>query len=699
MAGDGQYAGTDEDGGRKAKRARVTVACVGCRRKKERCDGTHPACQSCRSQGKQCIYPVREKKRGLRLGYVRSLEVLLGLLFKSVDGAESSAVALLQGGMKASNAPLKNPTTSKTNLFADVWRQSDAALQLNEMLASVESKEIELVDDRLDAVFEKALNQCQSTGGIEELGQSHSALPTPASSHPTHEISTTLAVEQPSPLHFNSPENLPRAELESESMLSPIPSSNTSPSSISRLPLGWHRYIKSYHGTLHTWFPIIPKQDIWRYAHILGDTSPSVQSPQLSAGELACLWAVVSCASYRDSSLPAGDANSPESLSHHAAMLVRDSIALCMGSDTYFEMGHVQALLVFVVHHLMSGSLSQAWLLLGRAVYMAVDLGLFKPGSSTRPGPMDDKTERVYLGCLVLDTLVALCMGRRPYLQTRDLHSIGLSNINGIEEWELSSLSSASDVPVAPMPARILSSFNNFVMLIGLVNDLVTLPPDAFDKQRISSILQRIMSSYSSFNRTTPSYPQTLNISILFVMVILILWSKIPSLLGTAESLDLTAMLRDLLKTALAGLQECEYEQLSPLYDIYLHILVSILSTKIAQAPYEMPELLQLKRKLQDLCAAQAKCRQRSNGITEAVNGTINNQLSSVDSGNISLNATLRDVDSFEPGESELYNSLSLLGSSDWEVPTLGFLEKLGVPHDTIAMNDQDVLNTYICLD
>ncbi|KAI1298079.1 hypothetical protein F5Y03DRAFT_368680 [Xylaria venustula] len=666
MAGDSQCAGTDEDGGRKAKRARVTVACVGCRRKKERCDGTHPACQSCRSQGKQCVYPVREKKRGLRLGYVRSLEVLLGLLFKSVDGAESSAVALLQGGMKASNAPLRSPTTSKTNLLADIWRQSDAALQLNKMLASVESMEIELVDDRLDAVFEKALNQCQSTGGIEELGQSHSVLPTPASSHSTHEISTTSGLEQPSPLHFDSLENLPRAELESESMQSPVPSSNIYPSPISRLPLGWHRYIESYHATIHTWFPIIPKQDIWRYAHILGDTLPSVQNPQLSAGELACLWAVVSCASYQDSSLPTGDANSPESLSHRTKILVRDSMALSMRSDTYFEIGHVQALLVFVIHHLMSESLSQAWLLLGRAVYMAIDLGLFKPGSSTGLGLMDETTERVYLGCLVLDTLVALRMGRRPYLRTRDLHNIRLSNVNGIEEWELSSLFSGSEVPVSPMPARILSSFNSFVMLIGLTNDLVTLPPDAFDKQRISSIFQRVMSSYSCFNQTTPSHPQTLNISILFTIVILILWSKIPCLLGTAESPDLTATLQDLLKTALAGLQECEYEQLSPLHDIYLHILVSLLSPKSAHAPYKIPELLQLERKLQDICAAQAKHRQRSNGITEAINDTMNNQLLSVGSGSISLHATLREVDSFEPGESELYNSLSLLGSSDW---------------------------------
>ncbi|KAI0467263.1 hypothetical protein F4859DRAFT_525907 [Xylaria cf. heliscus] len=690
MTGDDQGAGTDDDGGRKAKRARVTVACVGCRRKKERCDGTRPACGSCLSQGRQCVYPVREKKRGLRLGYVRSLEVLLGLLFLSVDGAEDAAVALLQGKKKVPSTRFRGSPTAKSNLFADIWRRSDAASQLNRLLLSAESKESEPVEDKLDAVFAETLDQYHSIDVIQELAPSYSELPPSASSHPTQDASTSTQVGPPNPLHINPPQSPLHVEPELGSVPTSISTKTYSPS-ISQLPLGWHHLIESYHCTVHVWFPIIPKQDIWRYAHMREDASSSPQNPQLSAGELACLWAVVSCASYRDLVANAHDANARDARLHNAAVLVNDSMTLPMASEAQPEVGHVQALLVFVIHHLALGSLSQAWLLIGRAIYMAVDLGLFKLQSSTKLKPFDDKTERACLGCFVLDTLVALRLGRRPYLRMGDLHNIGLSSVNGIEEWELSS----SNAPLIPMPARILSSFNNFVALVSSVNYLVTLPPEALDKPCITNILQPILTFYSSFKPTTSTPPQTLNNLIISTVIILSLWSRVPGASDNAGSTDLEAMLRDLLKTTLAGLQEREYGQLSPLYNIYLRMLASPPGTEISQAPDNVPGFLEIKRKLQELCAVQADRWTGSDIIEEVVPGGANRHPSSIDSCSISLNPVLEGADVIESGDNELYNSLSMLGSCDWEAPTLEFLENLGVSHDNMSTNDQELFNTY----
>lgn len=47
------YDGEDAHG---HKRQRTALACNSCRYRKSRCDGAHPACSTCRSQGLECIY-------------------------------------------------------------------------------------------------------------------------------------------------------------------------------------------------------------------------------------------------------------------------------------------------------------------------------------------------------------------------------------------------------------------------------------------------------------------------------------------------------------------------------------------------------------------------------------------------------------------------------------------------------------------
>jgi hypothetical protein len=46
----------DGDDGPAHKRQRTALACNSCRYRKSRCDGAHPVCSTCRSQGLECIY-------------------------------------------------------------------------------------------------------------------------------------------------------------------------------------------------------------------------------------------------------------------------------------------------------------------------------------------------------------------------------------------------------------------------------------------------------------------------------------------------------------------------------------------------------------------------------------------------------------------------------------------------------------------
>lgn len=55
------------------------IACVVCRKRKLRCDGTKPSCGNCARLGHDCAYNEVRKKSGPKRGYVKQLEARLGM--------------------------------------------------------------------------------------------------------------------------------------------------------------------------------------------------------------------------------------------------------------------------------------------------------------------------------------------------------------------------------------------------------------------------------------------------------------------------------------------------------------------------------------------------------------------------------------------------------------------------------------------
>jgi hypothetical protein len=62
-----------DDTAAKAKR----IACVLCRKRKLRCDGTRPTCGTCKRLAHDCTYDEVRKKSGPKRGYVKLLEARL----------------------------------------------------------------------------------------------------------------------------------------------------------------------------------------------------------------------------------------------------------------------------------------------------------------------------------------------------------------------------------------------------------------------------------------------------------------------------------------------------------------------------------------------------------------------------------------------------------------------------------------------
>ncbi|CAG9950455.1 unnamed protein product [Clonostachys rosea f. rosea IK726] len=157
--------GGSEDEGPVKKRLRVSRACDPCRRRKERCDGSQPTCQRCIKAGRPCSY-IPYRKRGLRTGYVRGIEILLGLLIHSSPGTEELISAVLRHKANQS-APLGPTSAPPTTSLLKSWRKSTAHEILQGALLSSDDDEDEDVylqnlDDKLTSTFNALPRQYQN---------------------------------------------------------------------------------------------------------------------------------------------------------------------------------------------------------------------------------------------------------------------------------------------------------------------------------------------------------------------------------------------------------------------------------------------------------------------------------------------------------------------------------------------------------
>lgn len=55
------------------------IACIICRRRKLKCDGTKPSCSTCTRLGHDCAYDEVRRKSGPKRGYVKALEERLSM--------------------------------------------------------------------------------------------------------------------------------------------------------------------------------------------------------------------------------------------------------------------------------------------------------------------------------------------------------------------------------------------------------------------------------------------------------------------------------------------------------------------------------------------------------------------------------------------------------------------------------------------
>lgn len=401
---------------------------------------------------------------------MRGLEILLGLIFHSVEGCEHSIVAILKGESSiASPGGLEDQPASTVDVLVDGWRNSPSWKQLEIILSTVESGEDDEftardLHDRLNEALKKSLSikeepaqstilsEASSDDSVASLGD-HGSTPD-VSGSPARQGDGGISSKQTGAI---------------ETLPSDTPGS-------SNLLRDWPELLDFFFANTNSWIPIVLKNDAFRAAYTLSTESNSSNANRLPLGDQACLYSMLAYARYTQCTT-LGNIGSRQDLQDQFANLFAEASHLITTYESRREVGHIQAMLVFTLLHYAQGNLGLAWSLVGRAVYHAVELGLFQPGT-TQSLPLDDRSKRVMLSCFVIETLVSARLRRRPYMRTSDVQSVGLIDADGIEEWEpwrrtSPSPSSITCNPQRPshQPARILSTFNLLVHTSTIMND------------------------------------------------------------------------------------------------------------------------------------------------------------------------------------------------------------------------------------
>jgi hypothetical protein len=78
------------------------IACVLCRKRKLKCDGSRPTCGTCKRLSHDCAYDEVRKKSGPKRGYVKLLEQRLRKLASTIQSAPTD-----MNRNRASRTPLK----------------------------------------------------------------------------------------------------------------------------------------------------------------------------------------------------------------------------------------------------------------------------------------------------------------------------------------------------------------------------------------------------------------------------------------------------------------------------------------------------------------------------------------------------------------------------------------------------------------
>ncbi|KAL4911343.1 hypothetical protein BDW74DRAFT_172805 [Aspergillus multicolor] len=416
-------------GPRQPKRQRICRACDQCRRRKSKCDGEQPVCKICQAAGRTCSYENSGGRRGLPTGYVRGLEVTLGLLFQHIPDSQATLVKLL-----------RDPQIDKHHAL-ETWRKSKVASQISDLTNKCPR---DSADDEGEPLPSHDDWEEPERG---ELPSNPQPVDAPAL---VDTLGFTLDAFQP----VQPPSIIPAKPIH----LLDLP-----------LPQDTADLIEVYTIHIHSWFPIIERRDLLRTMYMYSADSHRSSSHLL-------LWAVIALAGFisgrNNETLP-----DPIDI---LSLIEREALA---GAGR-LSLGHIQAVIVLVLTKVGRGDVQTAWILSGQATRM---LGVIQ--HSMQDQFIKTANGCALLDILISSVMDrAPSLSLEEHLGYEQVDEEGMEEW---DSWILPRQCPPSQQRTSPKgPLRTLSAFNQLQRLAQIISRALYCPADIPTRRDILSEIQ-----------------------------------------------------------------------------------------------------------------------------------------------------------------------------------------------------------------
>jgi hypothetical protein len=440
-----------QEPGKPVKRTRVSRACDQCRVAREKCDGAQPTCSTCSTSKRGCTYTTNPKKRGIQPGYIRVLELALVLLFQQNPDNEKFLNNKLT--REQSSSILLSRDSKDSNKLHKQWRKARFYRDVDTLLSGGEPSrqdpgQVSPPDDDEDSEVEGTIMAPTINDG---------------------DFSQAMQVDPVSPGPLQIDLQAPTLHASNDGVLMSLPTDN------------W-KLFDTYFTYTQCWLPICEKHDILKLSYAYPAQGLQLSAKLPDSGSHAELWSVLAVASIHDDS-SASSATRPNQPSINPKQLYDTTRSLIPEELGSFDLGHVKALLNLSIFNIAQSLIEAAWLLVGCAsrVLEIVDNSSLIPSA---------RRMHVFGGCLILDSMLALQLGRRPYFSKSDIEQLGRIDEDGLEEWQ--PWLGSSNTPIMQQSRVPLLAFSSFRHLLDVLDILISVETCSTSGSSLQEAAQRI---------------------------------------------------------------------------------------------------------------------------------------------------------------------------------------------------------------
>ncbi|RYP04277.1 hypothetical protein DL764_004540 [Monosporascus ibericus] len=369
-----------------SKRRRVSRACDTCRAAKERCNGIRPTCQRCTIMKRRCAYSTPEKRRGIRTGYLRTIELALAILLEQIPACEELLLSVLLRHEDGSGDFLLDGESAAGDGLLKKWQRSKVHQGVDRLISRQRSgphEELDVSENELDVQISPNHNsQAINLGG----------LPSTAPADTMAGIGQRMSKRGD---HGNEDDCV-----------------------VIQLPTDFRRLLDIYFAYTHCWFPILERDKIMNLASSYPSDGLTLDPGAHSCAAHSELWSAMAVAAVRNpqaetcsgsNSRPDGRLNSKQ--------IYRIARRLVPFEDATFHSSHSRSILLLSLVKLSKKECSAAWLLIGNAVRLLLQS---KQDHIERQFTSADPDSLLFMACCVLDTLVSLNLGQPSHIRTAD---------------------------------------------------------------------------------------------------------------------------------------------------------------------------------------------------------------------------------------------------------------------------------------